>query len=440
MYAGVLGEKPQKTYFGLYQHRKQVESSPRAGKSRGSRNNGAFEGEEDEEDLGTVGSEYSRPSSVPLELGGNGRWPASTGSTSVATRQPTAFGSHPHQGRIVDEVRRSVPLMGTYPQRPSVPLLGDPRLSPRAKVFRGVQPPVGVTGGRVSTSTFPPGHANPYGAAPKDLVALQQMGLDGRSVFPDGYLTYLNRISYVGGVVDDGASTTSSTTGAARPPPPDHFANVRHRPVSEMADKFDTAGANWVNALRQAGAVPTVNVRNNNGNDPSPRRTAAMEKMQRSPPYTSRKATVKMSFQGRRGRRRSGKHHSISGGGGKPAAASHKRWVPTASRSLNGWIAGLRGDGDDASTATRGTRQRHRQRQRPWGTQQRLWDSQQRSSWLRSVQQNSHLMRQSTHSDRVHGMEEGIFDAEQARAWQDQGAAAAGDLDPTYTSRVLVRE
>jgi hypothetical protein len=194
MYAGVLGEKPEKTYFGLYQHRKHA--SPGRAASRESaaarqrhqqhdHDNAADDGYGDVGDSGDGASEYGGPSLAAFDSRGfatgdyyppRSRSAALSGADSSAwgmdaMRSPSVLQSSVYAG----QQRSTVPVLGRFhaDQPPSVPLLGDPRRSPR--------------GSTVGGKTFvAPAHAQPYGAAPKDLVALQQYGLDGRSVFPDG--------------------------------------------------------------------------------------------------------------------------------------------------------------------------------------------------------------------------------------------------------------
>jgi hypothetical protein len=182
MYTGVLGEKPEKTYYGLYQHRKHA--SPGRAATRGSaaarqrhqdsHNDAADDGYSDVGDSADGASEhdYGGPSSAAL-----GHYAPRSAAPSVA--ESAAWGTHARRSPSVQSsvyaARRSVPELGTLHSQPSVPLLGDPRQSPRAS----------TVGGKTFVA---PAHLQPYGAAPKDLVALQQYGLDGRSVFPDGYV------------------------------------------------------------------------------------------------------------------------------------------------------------------------------------------------------------------------------------------------------------
>ncbi len=305
------------------------------------------------------------------------------------------------------------------------------------------------------------------------------------------YLHYLNKISYEPAIPAAGSSggggsgsDRSGSRGGARskqqqPPPPDHFAGERHRLVYEAPDNFDTPSANWIHALRSDPQAPVENVRNNNGNDP-PRHQQQLQQsdgtrkghgqgQQRSPPYTSRRSTVRTanSYPGR-----SSSHHPSSSSRPVPAEeasrekASHRRWVPTESRSVNGWIAGLRDDSSGGGGGGAGRRRSQqqasarRQQQQDYARQQ-LWrlegddddggDNQgggrrprhqhQRQSFLRNVHRNSHLLRHSTHSSRLGDLEAGIMEAA-AAARKGYGGDDSGDgTGEEYdgSARVLVR-
>lgn len=470
MYAGVLGEKPQKSYLSIYQQSQ--------GKTDGSH------GEQPKPSSSS--SPSSHYSAVPfaarenllLHAGGGSKFGSraesppspsshySYGDSSVSRRSFLPFSA---QGPTVPQVSSALEsaAFAAQHERRSVPLLGDPARSPgREKQFGG--------GRTADSDSIDSGHttiahssirnvvSGAYGANPKDILALQQFGLDGRSVFPAGYLKYLNKINCEPSPLP-GAHGSLSSSAPPPPPPKDYFGGQHHRVVSEMPDKFDTAGANWVNALRASQGVITENVRNNDGNNPSPRRRAieARAGTRRSPPYSSSRGrgfsragaldsgTVRFdlgfedsSLPARRGggsRKQGGGsrwEHGVPRQTSKPKTdrAAHKRWVPTESKSLNGWISGLRSDTTTSQVPASSSSKRLHRRGRDKQQQFRdgLWESGRRSgrpSWLRSMHKNSHLLKHSTHSDRVQQMEQGVLEA---------GAAAAAQAeDPVENARVL---
>eukprot|EP00750_Incisomonas_marina_P024710 INCI5139.7.p1 GENE.INCI5139.7~~INCI5139.7.p1 ORF type:complete len:545 (-),score=63.79 INCI5139.7:16-1572(-) len=449
MYAGVLGEKPQKSYLSLYQ---QSRSKPGEKASFPASHPAALENLHPEG--GSQRNFGSRPES-PLSPSSHYSYDSASVAPPPSQRSFLPFSA---QGPTVPQVSSALEsaAFAAQHQRHSVPLLGDPARSPaRSKQFYGGS----------NTGSSASGQANiahesirnvsgAYGANPKDILALQQFGLDGRSVFPAGYLKYLNKINCEPSPIPRAQDSLLS----AAPPPKDYFGGQHHRVVSEMPDKFDTAGANWVNALRASEGVITENVRNNNGNNPSPRRRAieARAGQRRSPPYSSKSRasssagggrqsdavkfdlgfedTVPDSNENSHGNRPSGSsrkqgsrwEHGVPRQKTKRDSAAHKRWVPTESKSLNGWISGLRSDDSRASQTS--SKRPHRRR----GKQQfrdGLWESRSRSgrpSWLRSMQQNSHLLKHSTHSNRIQQMEQGVLEADAAQA-----------QDPVENARVL---
>jgi hypothetical protein len=101
--------------------------------------------------------------------------------------------------------------------------------------------------------------------------------------------------------------------------------------------------------------------------------------------------------------------------------AAHKRWVPTESVTMNGWINGLRGGGnnnnDNVTAASRGGRSNSSNRRRSYSAAQQRGSTMdllqsardsalygggyavnpappQERSWLRTVHSNSHLLKQ----------------------------------------------
>jgi len=375
MYAGVLGEKPKKSYLGLYQRSKQ--HSPR--------HSSAPAGQNDD-----VHSESSYPNST-TEGDDGYSW------------------SRPLQPDAALRSTRSVPALYDASHAPSA---YSAPLTAREDTQGSY---AGSRHSGASSSKLLPNKSYPYGAAPNELVLLQQYGLDGRSVFPDGYLNYLNKISFEPEVSARRAPRTKEER------PQDHFASQRHRLISEKADNFDNANANWINALRGQSDVPVVTVRQNGG---SCRSAVKSQQVRRSPPYASKKASKRPQQEKvRKAKARAAMALSNKG--------ENKRWVPTESRSLNGWIAGLRADTPKSSRTTSS-------RRRP--LQRRAESLQGRSdrSWLRSCQENRHLLKHSTHSGQINQQNQRIFEAENARDPDDPAIAPV--LVSFISSSVAVRK
>lgn len=243
--------------------------------------------------------------------------------------------------------------------------------------------------------------SNKYGAPPKQIILMEQFGLDGRSsVFPAGYLRFQNRINQDS--QDNGfASDPPRMRG---PPPTDYFASQNHRHIMEKPDKFDRSNTSWVSNLRCSDMkkehIPPTSF-------PKSRMSTTLKATSKEkvltntrPSRNRRKSSRNLISNENHYDNRASFTHQVPVQNENTARiaykihrAAHKRWVPSGSTSMNGWIAGLRGEGSAHLQTKSRQEELSRERHKP-----REYRNMKRSerSWLRNCHEHAHLLKQST--------------------------------------------